>query len=236
MGIVKFAKALKETLNQKNVLTENGAVGYRTSGSPLVDFSFHTASFRNMDEMDIVKEFADAFDYHPSYAVKMLFFSGDVRQGMGERKVFNSCLQWLAQFHPDYCDAVVSLIAEYTRWDYLIALLGTKCDNCAWQVIKEQLDKDIPRTEIFDIIATHIDREIHRNYRLFPDNYAAWDLLEGNDLHHQHYTDEQQRQFEAYLAGQLERVTLENPDWDFLRRCLLTMYANPAINHTKALS
>ena len=100
----------------------------------------------------------------------------------------------------------------------------------------EQLDKDIPRTEIFDIIATHIDREIHRNYLLFPDNYAAWDLLEGNDLHHQHYTDEQQRQFEAYLAGQLERITLENPDWDFLRRCLLTMYANPAINHTKALS
>ena len=145
MSIEKFAKALKETLNKENILTENGAVGYRTSGNPLVDFNFHISSFRNENEMEIVNEFAEAFAFQPVYAVKMLFFAGDIRQGMGERKVFNSCLQWLAKFHSDYCDAVVPLIVEYTRWDYLVALLGTKCDKRAWQVIKEQLDKDIER-------------------------------------------------------------------------------------------
>ena len=45
------------------------------------------------------------------------------------------------------------------------------------------LSADIPKTEVFDVIASHIDEQIHRNYRLYPSNYVALDLLEGSATH-----------------------------------------------------
>ena len=49
------------------------------------------------------------------------------------------------------------------------------------------------------------------------------------------YTEEDQSQFEGYLAKQMEKIDLPNKDMDFLRHYMLTMYANPAINHLKAI-
>lgn len=142
MGIANFATALKQTFNQQNSFTENGAIGYKTSGSPLVDFNFKVSSYRGKEPSEIANDFEKVFDYNPMLAVKMMFFAGDIRQGMGERKVFNSCLQWLASEHTDYCNAVISLIPEYARWDYLIALFDTKCDKTAWDAFVSQLEKD----------------------------------------------------------------------------------------------
>ena len=139
----EFETALKKTLNKENVLTENGAVGYKTSGSPLVDFNFKMSSYRSKELSEIMSDFADAFNYDPVNAVKLLFFAGDVRQGMGERRVFKAGLAWLAKFHKDYCDAVIPLIAEYGRWDYVVDMLGTGCDKKAWSVIQSQFDSDM---------------------------------------------------------------------------------------------
>ena len=54
---------LKETLNEDfNVsVTENGAIGYRTSGKSLLDINFAVASMRNMSEQQIVDKFVKAF-------------------------------------------------------------------------------------------------------------------------------------------------------------------------------
>ena len=38
-----------------------------------------------------------------------------------------------------------------------------------------------------------------------------------------------------YIDSQLKKIDLEQPDWNFLRECMLKMYANPAINHFKAI-
>ena len=143
MGIENFATALEQSFRKENILTENGAVGYRTSGSPLVDFNFKMSSYRGEEAPEIVADFEEAFNYNRTMAMRMLFFAGDIRQGMGERKVFNSCLQWLALRHPEYCNAVAGLIPEYARWDYLVALLGTNCDMAAWDIIRMQFDKDM---------------------------------------------------------------------------------------------
>lgn len=94
----------------------------------------------------------------------------------------------------------------------------------------EQLDTDIPKTEIFSVIAQHIDSQIYKGYRLYPGNYVALDLLNGNDAHAAHYTAEDKATFEAYIGAQLGKVTIERPDTDFLRTMMLTMYANPAKN------
>ncbi|MBR1464234.1 MAG: 1-acyl-sn-glycerol-3-phosphate acyltransferase [Prevotella sp.] len=99
----------------------------------------------------------------------------------------------------------------------------------------DQLSPDIPKTEVFDVIAAQIDREIHRNYRLYPSNYVALDMLSETDAFAHQYTPEYKQQFAQYIDAQLAKIT-DVPDKDeaFLRECMLTMYANPAVNHLAA--
>lgn len=94
----------------------------------------------------------------------------------------------------------------------------------------DNLSPDIPKAKVFDIIAEHIDKEIFRNYRLYPSNYIALDMLEGNEAHGGRYTAEDKAAFEKYLQGQIARIDIPNKDEAFLRERMLTMYANPARN------
>lgn len=98
----------------------------------------------------------------------------------------------------------------------------------------DTLDPDMPKGELFKAVAHRIDREIFLAYRLYPGNYIAADLLEGGQARQAHYTPEEVAAFEAYLAKQLEKVTLEQPDPAFLRERMLTMYANPVFNQEQA--
>ena len=94
----------------------------------------------------------------------------------------------------------------------------------------DNLSPDIPKTKVFDVIAEHIDKEIFKNYRLYPSNYIAHDMLEGNEAHAGRYTAEDKAVFEKYLQGQIARIDIPNKDEAFLRERMLTMYANPARN------
>ena len=94
----------------------------------------------------------------------------------------------------------------------------------------DNLSPDIPKTKVFDVIAEHIDKEIFRNYRLYPSNYIALDMLEGNEAHAGRYTAEDKAVFEKYLQGPIARIDIPNKDEAFLRERMLTMYANPARN------
>ena len=95
------------------------------------------------------------------------------------------------------------------------------------------IPEDTPKTDIFRIIAEHIDKGIHANYRLFPNNYIAVDILEGGNRMAEHYTPEDKATFEKYLAAQLDKITIPNKDEAFLKECMLKMYANPAVNQLK---
>jgi hypothetical protein len=89
----------------------------------------------------------------------------------------------------------------------------------------DSLDPETPKTDIFRIVAEHIDQEIHSNYRLYPCNLAAADTLANGTKH---------EEFEGYISKKLSLVTLDNPDTAYLREQILKMYANPAINKAKA--
>lgn len=97
------------------------------------------------------------------------------------------------------------------------------------------LPDDMPKTEFYTAVAQHLDHEIWRGYRLYPSNFVALDLLHGTDEHADRYTTEDRQRFEAYLDAQLKKVQLPNPDWAFLRKSVLTMYANPAINQLSVI-
>lgn len=134
----------------------------------------------------------------------------------------------------------------------------------------DSLPADLPKTEIYTRIAQHIDREIHRNYTLYPGNFAAADLLlerhpqsataekarnileqlQTNPLPETaaiateqdattpfagNYTAEERTRFEAYVQKQLGKITQPDADFTFLEERILTMYANPMLNHISAL-
>lgn len=98
-----------------------------------------------------------------------------------------------------------------------------------------KLDRSLPKPELFSRISALIDQRIHANYRMYPNNYVAHDLLEGNDAFASHYAAEEKRRFVSYLEKQLERINIPNKDTDFLRKMLLLMYANPLKNQLVAL-
>ena len=107
-----------------------------------------------------------------------------------------------------------------------------QCADC----INTWLDElgSLPRNEFYAELSRRMDRELHRNYRLYPCNYIALDELNGNRDHAEHYTDADKQRFEKYLAGQLAKITIPNKDEAFLRERMLTMYANPVRNKMKS--
>ena len=104
-----------------------------------------------------------------------------------------------------------------------------QCADCIDSYL-DTIPADTPKTELFRLIADHIDRQIFAGYRLYPNNYVALDLLHGDSAHADHYTAEDKAHFEAYLKDQLDKIEMEGKDNAYLREQMLKMYANPAIN------
>ncbi len=125
-----------------------------------------------------------------------------------------------------------------TRADDLInmqtGLFGYKgrvhyaCAPCIddWIATREGLSN----AEFFAATARRLDEEIYRNYRLYPNNFVALDLLNNWKDYISHYSEEDKVQFEQYLRQQIDKIDLPNKDEAFLRERLLEMYANPAKN------
>lgn len=140
-----FMSAMKSTLNDEfNVsVTENGAVGYRTTGKELLDLNFAVASLRKASPSDIANRFVRAFFEDKITAMKWLFFARDVRGGLGERRLFRIVFQRMAEENPEYIIPLISLVPEYGRYDDLWCLLDTKLAPNVLNIIAQQLRDDI---------------------------------------------------------------------------------------------
>ena len=128
-------------------------------------------------------------------------------------------------------DDVVSMQTGIMGYKGHIHYDAAPCIN-AWL---DTLDPDMPKADFFKAVATHIDEEVFRRYRLYPSNYVALDELEGTTAHADRYTAEQKAQFDGYIAQQMAKIQLPDKDEAFLRERLLTMYANPARNQEQLL-
>lgn len=78
-----------------------------------------------------------------------------------------------------------------------------------------------------------IDKQIYKNYVLYPNNYIAHDLTHRNQEFAAHYNAEQKAKFEAYL--QMQSVTSDVPE-EKMRENLLKIYATPVDNYMKTIS
>ena len=138
---MNFANAVKTNTNTK--LTENGARAYSTTGKALLDLFAQIGALRPRAEKEIADKYAAAFAADPMLATKMLFYAGNVRGGLGERRTFRICLKWLAQNHADIVIKNAALIPHFNRWDSMFVLIGTAAEKEMWKVIADQLNTDM---------------------------------------------------------------------------------------------
>lgn len=139
-----FIENLENTLlNEFNEsVTENGALGFRTTGRALLDLNFVVSSLRALPDEEVLKKYAKAFYENKLLAIKWLFFASDVRGGMGERRLFRLCYKFLAENEPKVALALMPLVAEYTRFDNLLPLLDTPLAGDVCSFLKEQILRD----------------------------------------------------------------------------------------------
>ncbi|MDR1699857.1 MAG: 1-acyl-sn-glycerol-3-phosphate acyltransferase [Lachnoclostridium sp.] len=134
--------------------------------------------------------------------------------------------------NPDYKkkpeDDALNMVTGLRGWKgrvhYHISDMGNSIDTIA----------DGTKNEQFRALAELIDTYIHKNYKIYPVNMIALDLLDNKNTFAQQYSAKEKIKFEHYLQGQLDKIELENKDVPFLRKKILEMYANPFINYLKA--
>ena len=73
-------------------------------------------------------------------------------------------------------------------------------------------------------VAALIDRAVYKNYKLWPANYIAYDLLKNEERFTDKYTEKEKRQFDRRIS---RRVDTKNP---LALNSYLLMYANPVVN------
>lgn len=122
--------------------TENGAAAYESTGSYCLDLFSTVGAIREKSERNIIDRFIRAFYEDRDYAMKILFFARDIRGGLGERRVFRIILKWLAQNEPQSVRKNIQYIAEYGRFDDLLTLFDTPCEDDMLDIIKAQLRTD----------------------------------------------------------------------------------------------
>ena len=144
-----FLSDMKDVLeNEFNVsITENGAVGFKTSGNALLDLNYKVSSLRMKSNDAVVQDFAKAYFEDKILACKWLFFAGDIRGGMGERRLFRLCFRFIALVDPDIAKELIPLVAEYTRWDNLFMLIKTPIEKDMLEFIKIQFEKDLENSQ-----------------------------------------------------------------------------------------
>ncbi|MDE5423627.1 1-acyl-sn-glycerol-3-phosphate acyltransferase [Ancylomarina sp. DW003] len=79
----------------------------------------------------------------------------------------------------------------------------------------------------FKALADLIDYKIHKNFKLWPDNYIAFDILNNSTEYRAKYTDEEKELFLKHMDKKLGTV---EGDLERLKEIFFEIYANPVKN------
>jgi len=76
-------------------------------------------------------------------------------------------------------------------------------------------------------ICSLIDKQIYRNYRLWPNNHIAYDMLNNCNRFENYYSDFSKRDFVKHIKKQ---ANVEDVSYMKMKQRLLQIYANPVIS------
>ena len=102
------------------------------------------------------------------------------------------------------------------------------------ELITPELEAELralPKQELYSRLAEIIDTELHSNYRFYPINYIAYDLLHPHKAHPKElYSEADKEKALRYIEEQIAKAPTDAYSADELRTQLLQMYAQPLCN------
>ena len=101
--------------------------------------------------------------------------------------------------------------------------LGTPLNNYLDSIKSEKLNNDY-----LALVAGQLDKEILKNYKLWPNNYLAYDLLENKKQFIEHYNDDNVAKFKEHFSH--IKMLLPDGNMEELWDLFLHIYANPVYN------
>jgi hypothetical protein len=145
---------LLKAMQTNDTLTTNGMATNSSSLNHCVNLFFQIGAMRGKDKQQLINIFIKAYNEDALIAMKLLFWSRDIRGGAGERQIFRDVIKYMAEKHADSLAKNLSLIPEYGRWDDLLQLIGTKLEKQALTLIKDGLESKKKASEILSKIDT----------------------------------------------------------------------------------
>ena len=92
-------------------------------------------------------------------------------------------------------------------------------------------EPEASKNEQLAAIAREIDRQIFLNYRFYPSNYIAYDIVRGGDQFDSMYSRKERLLFELYVEEQMDAAKVVTKDREEVAHMIFDAYANPLINN-----
>lgn len=91
----------------------------------------------------------------------------------------------------------------------------------------DEMDKKEQLSEKIEALADYIDQRIYKNYKLWPNNYVAADMLRQENKYSSEYTPVEAEAFSSLINEAISAIDGEKAR---IREMFVQMYANPVIN------
>lgn len=150
-----------------------------------------------------------SYEYDPTDALKMPQLLAEARQEI-----------YIKEKNEDFINLMSGIMGQKRRIHIHVGdILDTELD-----AIKAEHDNSNKQIQALTQI---IDDSIITNYKLWPTNYIAYDIVNKTDAHSHLYTENEKSLFERRLEM---RIDCNNP---LAVQSFLAMYANPVVNKLK---
>ena len=147
---------LIKAINGNETVTENGMGTNVSSMSGCVDFFFKAGASRGRN---IIPEFSKAYAESPEIATRLAQWVRDIRGGAGERQIFKDILVYLAGKDKKLVERLLPKTVEHGRWDDLLALVGTSCEDMAFEYISNAIRDTVDAKNMLDEIDNYTEDE-----------------------------------------------------------------------------
>lgn len=150
-----------------------------------------------------------SYEYDPTDALKMPQLLAEAKQEI-----------YIKEKNEDFINLMSGVMGQKKR---IHLHLGDVLDH-EFDVIKEQFDNSNKQIQA---LAQIIDDSILSNYKLWPTNYIAYDILYKTTTYQHFYTKNEKSLFERRLEMRIDHNDL------LTLQSFLAMYANPVVNKMK---
>ncbi len=132
---------------KNDALTTNGELTNLTTQSKLVDLFFAIGSMRGRSE-EVIKLFIPAYAENKLDALRVLFYSRDIRGGQGERQIFRDVIKYLAINDAEVIRKNINLFSEFGTYEDLYCLENTPLEADMVNLYRDQLIADSKNEDV----------------------------------------------------------------------------------------